>query len=162
MYIVTRHHLSARGVRNRRDTAVPVPPLLEITPELAAAAALVAEADAAAKNTSAVLHKRGTYWMQDIERKGTSPWGDDADYKVSTMDSSFFLLLLPSHLSLQSANAMAVRSSATSKTMAPRVTAAVTTLRLLTRPLWTANAAATSAMAPLSRMPSFTFHQALT
>lgn len=59
-------------------------PLLDITPELSRAAALVAEAEAAGKNSSAILNKRGTFWMQDIERRGTSPWGSDPDYKVGS------------------------------------------------------------------------------
>lgn len=65
----------------KRDEAVP--PLLTFTPELERAAALVAEADAAASNRSSVIEKRnGPFWMEQIDRKGTSPWGPDSDYKV--------------------------------------------------------------------------------
>ncbi|OJJ00551.1 hypothetical protein ASPVEDRAFT_128758 [Aspergillus versicolor CBS 583.65] len=62
------------------------PPLLHITEEVAHAAALVAEADRANQlaTGSATLTARaeGTFWMKDIRRQGTVPWGDDAQYKV--------------------------------------------------------------------------------
>ncbi|KAH6845713.1 pectate lyase superfamily protein-domain-containing protein [Chaetomium sp. MPI-CAGE-AT-0009] len=81
------------------------PPLLEITDEIAWAAALVAEADAVAppggvnsgvnsgtahsvpsNSTSSGVQRRapvrGTYWMETIARRGTVPWGDDPTYKV--------------------------------------------------------------------------------
>ncbi|KAL4884771.1 pectin lyase fold/virulence factor [Aspergillus karnatakaensis] len=62
------------------------PPLLHITEEIAHAAALVAEADMAASlaNGSSSLVKRadGTFWMKDIRRQGTVPWGNDPNYKV--------------------------------------------------------------------------------
>jgi hypothetical protein len=69
------------------------PPLLEITDEIAQAAALVAEADASAavaagtwNSTYSRVTKRqaptGTYWMQNIARKGIVPWGDDSTYAV--------------------------------------------------------------------------------
>ncbi|KAI1810628.1 pectate lyase superfamily protein-domain-containing protein [Poronia punctata] len=62
-----------------------VPPLLDITEEIAAAAALVAEADAKAKTgnfTKRASAAAGTYWMGSIARKGTVPWGDDPSYVV--------------------------------------------------------------------------------
>ncbi|KAL4781792.1 pectate lyase superfamily protein-domain-containing protein [Aspergillus varians] len=69
-----------------RRTDDDYPPLLHITDELAHAAALVAEADMAAKlaNGSSTLVKRadGTFWMKDIRRQGTVPWGNDVQYKV--------------------------------------------------------------------------------
>ncbi|CAK7223423.1 hypothetical protein SBRCBS47491_005203 [Sporothrix bragantina] len=73
----------------RRDTGDAPPPLLAITPDIAAAAALVAEADRAvdiAANAS-IIHRTadaGTdpYWMETISRKGTVPWGNDPSYKV--------------------------------------------------------------------------------
>ncbi|KAL4820991.1 pectate lyase superfamily protein-domain-containing protein [Aspergillus spinulosporus] len=62
------------------------PPLLEITKEIAHAAALVAEADMAASlaNGTSILARQaaGTFWMQDITRQGTVPWGNDPTYKV--------------------------------------------------------------------------------
>ncbi|KAL4754843.1 hypothetical protein BDW72DRAFT_200512 [Aspergillus terricola var. indicus] len=62
------------------------PPLLEITKEVAHAAALVAEADMAAElaNGTSTLAQQaaGTFWMQDIRRQGTVPWGNDPTYKV--------------------------------------------------------------------------------
>lgn len=62
------------------------PPLLEITKEIAHAAALVAEADMAANlaNGTSTLAQQaaGTFWMQDIRRQGTVPWGNDPAYKV--------------------------------------------------------------------------------
>ncbi|KAL0934896.1 LysM domain-containing protein [Colletotrichum truncatum] len=70
----------------------PPPPLLEITPELAAAAALVAEAEALQAElgtgngttpTRRRMRKRaGTFWMEHIARRGTVPLGDDPSYKV--------------------------------------------------------------------------------
>ena len=77
------------------------PPLLEITDEMAWAAALVAEAEAVAppegvnlgtthpvpsnSSSSGVKRRapvRGTYWMETIARRGTVPWGDDPTYQV--------------------------------------------------------------------------------
>lgn len=61
------------------------PPLLQITPELAAAAALIAEADAAKEYGNKTLFhntRAGSFWMESIGRKGTVPWGDDSSYKV--------------------------------------------------------------------------------
>jgi hypothetical protein len=61
--------------------------LLEITPAISHAAALVAEADMAASlsDGSFKLSRRaaGSFWMEDIRRQGTVPWGSDATYKVS-------------------------------------------------------------------------------
>lgn len=76
-------------------------PLLEITHEIAWAAALVAEAEAVAppegvnlgtthpvpsnSSSSGVKRRvpvRGTYWMETIARRGTVPWGDDPTYQV--------------------------------------------------------------------------------
>ncbi|KAE9372961.1 glycoside hydrolase family 55 protein [Stipitochalara longipes BDJ] len=62
------------------------PPLLTITDEIAAAAALVAEADAVSASWN-VTKKRaaaagGSYWMQSLARKGTVPWGKDPNYVV--------------------------------------------------------------------------------
>lgn len=78
--------------RDSNDTAAS-PPLLEITDEIAWAAALVAEADAvapegvnltspASSNITRRAPVRGTYWMETIDRRGTVPWGDDPTYKV--------------------------------------------------------------------------------
>ncbi|KAK4141141.1 pectate lyase superfamily protein-domain-containing protein [Dichotomopilus funicola] len=62
------------------------PPLLEITPEIADAAALLAEADAdASVNRSAptpTVRKRAGYWMEDISRKGSWPFKKDDSYRV--------------------------------------------------------------------------------
>jgi hypothetical protein len=83
---------SKRKLRRQEgdDTVDPPPPLLEITPELAAAAALVAEADAlkqlgnvtAGARRTILAHRAGTFWMESIARKGTVPWGNDPGYKV--------------------------------------------------------------------------------
>ncbi|KAI1452083.1 glycoside hydrolase family 55 protein [Annulohypoxylon moriforme] len=67
------------------NTTSTVPPLLEITDEIAEAAALLAESDAteAAGNvTKRAVAASGTFWMEGLARKGTVPWGDDPDYKV--------------------------------------------------------------------------------
>jgi len=61
-----------------------VVPILNITDDIARAAALVAEADGAGSNatTTAKRAVTGTYWMQSLARKGTVPWGNDASYVV--------------------------------------------------------------------------------
>jgi len=73
--------------RHRRDAAADLqapPPRYEVTADIAALAALVAEADAAASNiTSRTIRERaGTYWMEGLARKGSVPWGNDPSYKV--------------------------------------------------------------------------------
>ncbi|KAJ3959796.1 hypothetical protein N0V92_003558 [Colletotrichum tropicale] len=78
------------STRKRQSTtgdseSASAPPLLNITAEIAAAAALVAEADASASSgnsTKRYVQKRGTFWMQDISHRGTSPWGDDSSYTI--------------------------------------------------------------------------------
>lgn len=74
------------------------PPLLRITPEIAKAAALVAEADAMANSTGSptIKGRAGAgYWMESIARKGSHPllWGGSSDYKVSGLP-------LKSHLTM--------------------------------------------------------------
>jgi hypothetical protein len=65
------------------------PPLLDITQEIADAAALLAEADAYAKvNGSApspTLRKRAGFWMEDISRKGSWPFKNDGGYQVCSI-----------------------------------------------------------------------------
>ncbi|KAK1959917.1 pectin lyase-like protein [Colletotrichum sublineola] len=60
------------------------PPLLRITDEIADVAALVAEADASGQigNLTRRAAGSGTFWMGNIARKGTVPWGEDSGYKV--------------------------------------------------------------------------------
>ncbi|KAH9243231.1 glycoside hydrolase family 55 protein [Colletotrichum gloeosporioides 23] len=78
------------STRKRQSTtgdseSVSATPLLNITAEIAAAAALVAEADASAfsgNSTKRSVQKRGNFWMQDISHRGTSPWGDDSSYTI--------------------------------------------------------------------------------
>lgn len=63
----------------------PAPPLLNITVEVAAAAALVAEAEAIASlgdGHPPGIQEHSSFWMETIARRGTSPWGDDPTYKV--------------------------------------------------------------------------------
>lgn len=72
-----------RGESATLETTTAPPPLLVITDEIAAAAALVAEADVktnANVTRRAATAGKGTFWMQDIARKGTVPWGDDPKY----------------------------------------------------------------------------------
>jgi hypothetical protein len=61
--------------------------LLEITPAISHAAALVVEADMAASlsDGSFKLSKRaaGSFWTEGIRRQRTVTWGNDAGYKVS-------------------------------------------------------------------------------
>ncbi|GJD05036.1 lysM domain-containing protein [Colletotrichum higginsianum] len=81
--------------RARRDDSPPPTPLLEITDEIAWAAALLAEAEAEVPEdgvklplppgrnvTRRAAAARGSYWMESIARKGTVPWGDDPSYAV--------------------------------------------------------------------------------
>lgn len=63
------------------------PPLLKITDDLARAAALVAELDA--RNTSSsqskpVEKRAGSFWLGNLDHKGSVPWGDDKSYKVNS------------------------------------------------------------------------------
>jgi hypothetical protein len=88
------------GTKSRkRDDEAP-PPLLEITDEIARAAALVAEVDVdPSLNTTLppVAKRAGTFWMESIAHKGTVPWGNDASYKVcavvSTLEKPLRLLI---------------------------------------------------------------------
>jgi hypothetical protein len=84
--VVGDRTVTKRDGNSADANAAPAPPLLPITDEIAAAAALVAEADAAADNTGppASLLKRGSssYWMDNLKHLGTSPWGKNSSYKV--------------------------------------------------------------------------------
>lgn len=87
-----RRRRSRRGLagligRDEPETAAPA--LLDITPEIARAAALVAEADAAGvtgevgvSNLTRRADATGTFWMEGLSRKGSVPWGQDSAYKV--------------------------------------------------------------------------------
>ena len=58
------------------------PPLLDITDEIAEAAALVAEADAMAAVGNVTRRQApsgGSFWMASIGRKGVVPWGGDPE-----------------------------------------------------------------------------------
>ncbi|KAI0402848.1 pectate lyase superfamily protein-domain-containing protein [Xylaria palmicola] len=76
------------GTRAAKRVNDPRPKLLEVTDEMARAAALLAELDAdrisnATLPTAAPAGKRaGPFWMEGIARRGTVPWGNDASYKV--------------------------------------------------------------------------------
>ncbi|OJD12350.1 hypothetical protein AJ78_07043 [Emergomyces pasteurianus Ep9510] len=88
---------------SRRDASssdAPPPPLLNISSEIAAAAALLAEVEAVdiagrsysgskrdysyidALYNRTVEKRAGTFWMEDIERRGTWPFGNDPSFKV--------------------------------------------------------------------------------
>ncbi len=73
------------GDRKRANTDAP-PPLLKITDDLARAAALVAELNAQQKagnkSTHTVEKRGGSFWMGNLDHKGSVPWGDDSSYKV--------------------------------------------------------------------------------
>lgn len=67
------------------------PPLFNVTDEIAAAAALVAEADAYADLKNGTLRRgidkrAGTYWMGSIARMGSWPFGGDSTYVVRVDD----------------------------------------------------------------------------
>jgi hypothetical protein len=86
----------ADAAKVRRDS----PTLFEVTPEIAAACALIAEVEAAAEAKNGTLHKdysaiipdrkrseketRATdeYWMGNLQNLGTQPFGNDTSYKV--------------------------------------------------------------------------------
>ncbi|KAK4031703.1 putative LysM domain-containing protein [Parachaetomium inaequale] len=69
-------------VSKRDDDVPPPPPLLDITDEIARAAALVAEVDTHLVANTTHSKRAGTFWMQGLTHKGTVPWGNDASYKV--------------------------------------------------------------------------------
>lgn len=87
-----KYRLKPGTLFNRRDTAdaTSPPPLLNITDELADAAALVSEAEAMdglLSNASAIDRRRqaassGTFWMEHIARMGTVAFGDSSNYTV--------------------------------------------------------------------------------
>ncbi|CAK7219716.1 hypothetical protein SBRCBS47491_003942 [Sporothrix bragantina] len=81
-----RYTLRPDTVVNKRTSQVDAtPPLLNITAEIAAAAALLAEVEASGQPDAAVpviAPRAGRFWMEDFQRKGTVPWGDDPNYKV--------------------------------------------------------------------------------
>ncbi|KAJ3495220.1 hypothetical protein NLG97_g3548 [Lecanicillium saksenae] len=87
-----RYTLAPNTKLGRRDAdaqdQVPVPSLFKPTAEIVAAAALVAEAEVAMAHANrtnddqVTLNKRDGFWMETIARKGTSPWGDDPNYKI--------------------------------------------------------------------------------
>ena len=70
-------------VSKRDDDVPPPPPLLDITDEIARAAALVAEVDTHLVANTIHSKGAGTFRMQGLTHKGTVPWGNDASYKVS-------------------------------------------------------------------------------
>ncbi|KAL2850737.1 pectate lyase superfamily protein-domain-containing protein [Aspergillus pseudoustus] len=74
----------AREIVRRRESSLS--PLLNITPAISHAAALVTEADMSTSlaDGSTTLSRRadGNFWTEGIRRQGTVPWGSDADYKV--------------------------------------------------------------------------------
>lgn len=77
---------------SKRDGETSPPPLLEITTEIAQAAALVAELDvepASNVTQDATVQKRAAaFWMESLgsEHKGSVPWGDDKTYRVRIAD----------------------------------------------------------------------------
>jgi hypothetical protein len=75
-----------RRAENETTTSHSPNGLLGITPELAAAAALLAEVDAAAEGHNqrrySETKRAEPYWMESVTRKGTVPWGTDPTYKV--------------------------------------------------------------------------------
>lgn len=79
--------VGSSSVQGGNSTASLPPPLLQITDEIAAAAALVAEADAVNATgygnvTRRAVAASGSYWMGSLDRMGTVPWGNNAIYKV--------------------------------------------------------------------------------
>ncbi|KAK6344349.1 hypothetical protein TWF696_007988 [Orbilia brochopaga] len=76
----TRRTHSKRQLVNA-DTAPPA--LFPVSEEVARAAALLTEIDAANSTTGEPLHKRaGSWWMGNKQHRGSWPWGDDPSYQV--------------------------------------------------------------------------------
>ncbi|KAK2762469.1 hypothetical protein FQN53_007520 [Emmonsiellopsis sp. PD_33] len=86
-------------ISSRAEIDGEAPPLFKITEEVAAAAALVAEVDAFAEAMDITKPKRDyshidalynrpaekqadTFWMEEIERRGSWPFGNDPSFKV--------------------------------------------------------------------------------
>lgn len=68
------------------------PPLLQITDEIAEAAALVSESESVEMLSNVTRRQvkvaaSGTFWMEHLHRKGTVPWGDDPSYPVCSVPS---------------------------------------------------------------------------
>ncbi|EER45681.1 LysM domain-containing protein [Histoplasma capsulatum H143] len=97
-YSSTRAAKASRRDASSRDALLP--PLLKITNEIAAAAALLAEVEAVAEAKDLSKPKRDysyidalynrtaekqaqPFWMEDIERKGAWPFGNDPSFKAN-------------------------------------------------------------------------------
>jgi hypothetical protein len=86
-----KYNSKGNGESSGQDETPPAP-LLKITDDLAAAAALVAEADAFGESLNGTRHSvqsrtaaAGTFWMQRIKRQGSWPWGSNpSNYTVGT------------------------------------------------------------------------------
>ena len=77
------------------DAAI-APPRYFVTDDVAAAAALIAEVEAANDGVAAndehypaaartLRERAGGFWMQNIARKGSMPWGGDSSYVVRAL-----------------------------------------------------------------------------
>lgn len=78
-----------------------ISPVLQITDEIAAAAALISEMDARNETVGPMVARAaatGSYWMEHLDRKGTVPWGTDPSYKVTLVLKSFIPLYTVSYL----------------------------------------------------------------
>lgn len=83
---------SARGKTAFTDQSRPQPPPFQMTQELKDAAALIAKIDTLndpqthGNQTFGPVEKRAqaasTFWMQNIRRKGSWPWGNNPNHKV--------------------------------------------------------------------------------
>jgi hypothetical protein len=74
------HSMKLGTKLGKRDDVAAPPPLLNITDQIARAAALVAELEAgglAGGIYTKLYRGAGTFWMEGIERKGAIPWGDN-------------------------------------------------------------------------------------
>ncbi|KAF2281587.1 pectin lyase-like protein, partial [Westerdykella ornata] len=71
-------------IKAKRQPEEPPRPLLDVTPEIAAAAALLAELDAEEVNEGVQKRAAGSFWMETIARRGSYPssWGGSSGYKV--------------------------------------------------------------------------------
>ncbi len=77
-----------RGTKTSKRDNGTGPKLLEITDEMARAAALLAElgvdpvSNSTFRTPTSIEKRAGTFWMESIAHKGTVAWGNDASYKV--------------------------------------------------------------------------------
>jgi hypothetical protein len=80
-----RNQYGAKSTLTKAKRSTDGPPqLLNITTEIAEAAALLANVKTEPNSTMTQSNTMaaGSFWMEGLARKGTVPWGNDPGYKV--------------------------------------------------------------------------------